>query len=71
MKPTKNRYYCAESGRTKMLFETEKKANAFIKFNSEEIEEITGFAPKRSYYCDSCGGWHLTSKDIIVKNKLN
>lgn len=61
MKPTKNRMFCKDCGRTKMLFETEKKAEGFIKFNSEEIEEISGYSPQRSYYCLFCGGWHVTS----------
>lgn len=40
--------------------ETEKKALNFIKFNGNEIEEISGFAPTRAYYCTACGGWHVT-----------
>lgn len=45
-----------------MLFETEKKADTFIKFNAEEIEEETGYKPERSYFCVYCNGWHVTSK---------
>lgn len=63
MKPIKNRVFCPECGRAKMLFESREKALNFIKFNKEEILEETGFAPKRCYYCDACGGWHLTSRD--------
>ncbi|GAB4457699.1 MAG: hypothetical protein Fur0028_12130 [Bacteroidales bacterium] len=44
-----------------MLFETERKAYNFISFNQEEIEMETGVAPKRSYFCQFCGGWHVTS----------
>ena len=62
MKPTKNRVFCKDSGRLKMVFETEKKANTFIKFNSAEIEAESGFGPSRSYYCLYCNGWHVTSK---------
>ena len=29
-----------------MLFETEKKAETFIKFNSDEIEEESGYKPE-------------------------
>lgn len=61
MKPTKNRVYCNDCGRQKMLFETEKKADTFLKFNSEEIESDTGYCPQRSYFCISCNGWHVTS----------
>ena len=43
-----------------MLFETEKKALTFMKFNNEEIRMETGVTPKRAYFCEACGGWHLT-----------
>jgi len=69
MKPTKNRVYCKDSGRKKMLFETEKKANTFIKFNSEEMESESGYSPVRSYYCISCNGWHVTSRKVAFNIK--
>ena len=46
MKPTKNRVYCRDCGRVKMLFETEKQADTFIRFNREEIEERAGYCPQ-------------------------
>jgi len=52
-----------------MLFESEKKANTFIKFNSEEIEENSGYSPLRSYFCISCSGWHVSSK--LTFNKVS
>jgi hypothetical protein len=61
MKPTKNKVFCRDCERTKMLFETEKKANNFIEFNKEDIESEAGYAPQRSYFCIFCGGWHTTS----------
>ncbi len=61
MKPTKNRIYCRDCGRVKMLFESEKAANTFMKFNSEEIAELNGHAPIQSYFCIACNGWHVTS----------
>nr|MBC7614365.1 hypothetical protein [Pseudopedobacter sp.] len=66
MKPTKNRVFCKDCGRVKMLFETEKKAAHFIAFNQEEITMESGIAPQRSYFCQFCGGWHLTS----IKEKI-
>lgn len=54
MKPTKNRVYCRDCGRVKMLFETEKQADTFIRFNREEIEERAGYCPARSYFCYIC-----------------
>lgn len=44
-----------------MLFESQSKADNFIKFNSDEIAKQTGKAPSRSYYCSFCCGWHITS----------
>lgn len=60
MKP-KRRIYCRECGRSKLVFETEKKALNFIKFNADEILNDTGRAPTRAYYCECCGGYHVTS----------
>jgi hypothetical protein len=74
MKPTKNRYYCPASDRIKMLFESESKANNFMKFNAETIEKENGYKPVRAYYCVNCIGWHLTSipltKPNIDKSKI-
>ena len=71
MKPSKSRVYCPECGRQKILFETEKKALNFIKFNSEEIEEESGRAPIRAYYCEFCGGWHVTSSPYYSESKTS
>lgn len=62
MKPKRNRIFCHDCNRYKTLFESESKADNFIKFNHEEIEACSGHAPNRSYYCRSCAGWHVTSK---------
>ena len=61
MKPKKNRFYCNACGGVRILFPTKKKADNFIRFNADEIMDETGKAPVRSYYCISCGGWHVTS----------
>ena len=74
MKPTKNKVYCRECGRTKMLFEEERQALNFLKFNSSEFDDKT---PIRACYCDACFGWHLTSregesyKNPLTDNVLN
>lgn len=57
MKPTKNRVMCPDCGRQKMLFETERKANDFIKWNAEDI--VNG-QYLRAYYCPACCGWHIS-----------
>ncbi len=67
MKPTKNRIFCKACGRTKMLFETEKKAQLFMKFNNEEIASENDTVPARAYFCELCGGWHLTHFATVPK----
>lgn len=69
MKPSRSLVFCRESGRSKTLFKTESKADNFIKFNADEIRESTGFAPVRSYYCISCGGWHVTHMPEFVHSR--
>lgn len=70
MKPIKNRFHCVYSGRVKMLFTTEKKANTFMKFNNDTIESENGFKPIRAYFCICCNGWHLTSKQRYERNTI-
>jgi len=63
MAKPKHLIYCPKCGRSKMLFETQKKADLFIKFNSDDVEQESKShkKPVRSYYCDVCCGWHVTS----------
>ena len=61
MKPTNNRMFCIGCGRAKMLFESQSKADNFIKFNKDEIASSSVKTPSRSYYCTFCCGWHVTS----------
>jgi hypothetical protein len=49
-----------------MLFESKAKADNFIAYNSEGILEENGKAPVRSYYCELCGGYHITSNPSTV-----
>lgn len=49
MKPTRNRTFCNGCGKTKMLFDSQSKADNFIKFNSDTILEETGKAPGMHY----------------------
>ena len=63
MKPKKNHKFCVACRRPKMLFETEAEAQAFIRFNSGDILKVSRKAPVRSYYCEFCGGYHVTSKE--------
>ena len=69
MKPSKNKIFCHDCGKQKQVFETEKKADNFIKFNSNDIELENGYAPKRSYFCVACGAWHITSNENEFQGK--
>ena len=59
MKPTKSRVMCPQIGRMKMLFETEGSAKRFIQFNGGELTDDV--SRLRVYYCDACGGYHISS----------
>lgn len=74
MSKPKVRYFCLMINRPKMLFETKEKADRFIEFNEADIKNGSKkkFKHLRSYYCESCGGWHITSLDLTeqqIKNK--
>lgn len=58
----KHQVFCLDCEDKKILFSSEAKANNFMKYNNPYMEEHTGKKPVRSYYCECCGGWHLTSK---------
>lgn len=44
-----------------MHFESKKKADNFIRFNAAEMFNNGQKSPVRSYYCQLCGAWHVTS----------
>lgn len=69
MKPKHNRVMCPECFREKMLFETQKQADNFIKWNGDDIDTDGG--ELRSYYCPACGGYHITSKPFKPSYKHN
>ena len=56
----KNRVMCPDCGKQKMLFETEKKAENFIKWNGDKLD--TTHNVLRAYYCPACCGWHISHK---------
>ena len=61
IKPSKNLVYCYACRKQKMLFEKKAGADNFIKYNHDGILEESGKAPVRSYYCELCCGYHVTS----------
>lgn len=73
MKPT-HRIFCPDCGKQKMQFETERKAQTFLKWNASEIE---GGENLRPYYCKACCAWHLThvghreEYDVRMDERIN
>lgn len=61
IKPSKSLVYCYACKRRKMLFGEMSEADNFIKYNHGGILEEYGKAPVRSYYCELCCGYHVTS----------
>lgn len=63
MKPKNNSYWCPDCNRPKMRFETERKAQNFIKYNGNDIlREGQTIEQIRVYYCPSCCAYHITTK---------
>lgn len=61
MRPNdKNRIMCPDCGRPKMQFESERKAQDFIKWNADDFEN--GGESLRAYYCKACCCWHVSHK---------
>jgi len=65
IKPSKNHVYCYACKKRKMLFEEKSEADNFIKYNQGGILEENGKAPVRSYFCELCCGYHVTSNPSI------
>lgn len=60
-KPNKNRIFCPDCAKPKMLFESQSKALNFIRWNGDKLE--TNGKPLRTYYCPACCGWHISHQD--------
>lgn len=54
----RNRIMCPDCQKPKILFETERKANDFIRWNGDNLENQCG--KLRAYYCPACCGWHIS-----------
>jgi hypothetical protein len=67
MKPIHNKVYCPIASKFKQLFESESKAMNSIKFNKDDFDD-KNHVPCRAYYCEACGGWHLTSLPSYNEN---
>ena len=70
MKQNKNTVFCYGCHKHKMLFESQAKAENFIKYNGDGILEENGKAPVRSYYCKICGGWHVKAITAVLTQRI-
>lgn len=68
--PYRNRAYCIGCKKPKTLFATKAEADNYIKYNRDRILKEKGYAPIRSYFCWSCHGWHVTSREPICREEI-
>lgn len=68
MKPIRNHVHCPQCGKPKTQFSTKQEADLFIFYNAKEISDANGYAPVRSYFCDMCQCWHLTSHEYECRH---
>lgn len=63
--------YCEQSKVKKHLFTTQEKAEQYMKNIIERARTFDGALPQRVYYCESCQGWHMTSKTHILQKYID
>ena len=61
MNKIRGKVFCEKKGKYRSAFRTREKADFFIKNFDLYMEGMdTEFKPVRSFYCVSCGTWHIT-----------
>lgn len=60
--------WCPGASRSKLQFESLRKAESYIRWNSGEIRRESGKAPVRAYYCQECCCYHVTSASVPNTN---
>lgn len=68
-KPKRGFVFCPGCGRPKQLFKSEKEAELYLYYNQDAILDESGYCPVRAYYCEACGGWHVTSQTLEERDK--
>ena len=57
----RSKVFCEKKGRYRIAFKTREKADFFIEHYDEYMERVeVELKPVRSFYCISCGMWHIT-----------
>lgn len=63
--------FCDRSKIKKHLFPTQEKAEQYMRNLILNARKFEGGLPQRVYYCESCGGWHMTSKAHIMQKYID
>lgn len=63
--------YCEVSKMKKHLFSTQEKAEQYMRNLILNARRFEGGLPQRVYYCESWGGWHMTSKAHIMQKYID
>ena len=65
-----SKVFCEKKGKCRSAFKTREKADFFIKNFDQYMEGIeTEFKPVRSFYCISCGMWHITHIPLMPESE--
>lgn len=62
------RIFCKGYGGEKFLFVDKAEAQDFIDRYKADMMAANGYAPKRFYKCDTCGGYHVTSQALTSRH---
>lgn len=63
--------FCDRSKIKKHLFPTQEKAEQYMRNLILNARKFEGGLPQRVYYCESCDGWHMTSKAHIMQKYID
>lgn len=63
--------YCEKSRARKHIFPTQEKAEQYMRNMILNARTLEDGLPQRVYYCEACGGWHMTSKAHILQKYID
>lgn len=70
MNKIRGKVFCEKKGKYRSAFRTREKADFFIKNFDLYMEGMdTEFKPVRSFYCVSCGMWHITHIPLMPESE--
>jgi len=63
--------YCEKSRARKHIFPTQEKAEQYMRNMILNARTLEDGLPQRVYYCEACGGWHMTSNAHILQKYID